>query len=155
MSFSRAQQPAFRKLVKEAWIAVCKAEGRAAAAAPDRCWYEQELYLAVGQTSTTECNAGRDYDLAMAHFEGLAGAGIAWQMRVHSGDAKRLLHELSEVTHAHDIDEDYLRSVARRMLRTEHLPELAHLSRPQLILILGEMKRYVRRRLKREAEIPF
>jgi len=151
MSFSRAQQPAFRKLVKAAWVAVCKAEGRAATAAPDRSWYEQELFYATDQTSTTELNAGRDYDLAMAHFEGLAGASIEWQMRVHSGDAKRLFHTLAEVTREHDIDEDYLRAIARRMLRVDYLPALADLTRPQLILILGEVKRYVRRRLKREA----
>lgn len=49
----------------------------------------------------------------------------------------------------HDIDDDYLRGVGQQMFRSEDI-ELADLSREQLIRILGEMKRFVRRRLKRE-----
>lgn len=152
MSFSRAQQPEWQELIAAAWRAHCTHEGIELTKKPDRSWYEQELFLATGQTSTSDCNAGRDYDLAMAHFEGLAGVGIKWQMRVHSGDAKRLLHELRAEVDAHDIDEDYLRGVARRRLRLDELPALETISRENLVLILGEVKRFCRRRLKHEKE---
>lgn len=167
MSFSRPQQPEFRSLVLHAWQAHCRAEGIPATPKPDRSWYEQELFFSTGQHSTADCNAGRDYDRAMAHFESIAGGSIKWQMRIHTGDAVRLLHELRREVEAYDIDEDYLRGVARRMLRTEHLPELERLTREQLILILGEVKRFCRRRLKtegapaeqlpqtQEADVPF
>lgn len=151
MSFSRAQQPAWQKMIAAAWSEHCRAEGVEATPKPDRSWYEQELFFATGQHSTADCNAGRDYDRAMAHFESITGGSIKWQMKLHSGDAVRLLHELRSEVAGHEIDEDYLRGVARRMLRTEHLPELSKLTREQLILILGEVKRFVRRRLKREA----
>lgn len=151
MSFSRAQQPAWQAMIKRAWAAHCLAEGiNPVPPKWDRDWYEQELYYAVKTTSTSDCNAGRDYDLAMAHFESIAGESIKWQMRVHSGDARRLLHELSEITEDHGIDEDYLRGVARQMLKVDHLPELSKLTKPQLVLILGEVKRHVRRNLKSE-----
>lgn len=154
MGFSRAQQPGFRVMVAAAWSAHCRAEGCEAGAKPDRAWYERELVFATGHHSTADCNAGRDYDRAMAHFEEIAGTGIKWQMRIHTGDAVRLLHELRQEVEAHDIDEDYLRGVARRMLRRDDLPELERLSREQLILILGEVKRFCRRRLKHATPEP-
>lgn len=158
MSFSRAQQPAWQKMLDEAWAAHLLSQGEAQV---PRCkckvrgsdcgccrWYLQELFFATGQHSTSECNAGRDYDRAMAHFESIAGNGIKWAMKIHSGDANRLLHELRATVGGYEIDEDYLRGVARQMLQTEELPELEKLSRKQLILILGEVKRYVRRHLR-------
>jgi hypothetical protein len=151
MGFSKGQQPEFRMLVKAAWRAYALQESLDPGTKPDRGWYERELEFATGRSSTTECNAGRDYDLAMAHFEGVAGTGIKWQMKVHTGDAKRLLYELQKAVGEHDIDEDYLRGIARRMLRLERLPALETLTRDELIRILGEVKRYIRRRLKRGA----
>lgn len=153
MSFSRAQQPAWQTMIRAAWNAHCLHESIAPVPAKwDRSWYEQELYYAVKKTSTSDCNAGRDYDRAMAHFEALAGVGIKWQMKLHSGDAVRLLHELREAVGDYDIDEDYLRGVAQRMLKLEVLPALETLKREQLILILGEVKRYIRRHLKHARE---
>ena len=155
MGFSRAQQPEFRKLLAAAWARHCADEG-IVPAKPAREWYEQELFAAVRVTSTTECNAGRDYDLVMAHFEALARAEIKWQMRVHSGDGKRLLHELRAVVgeddlEAHGVDEDYLRAVAQRELRLDYRPELSALSREQCIVVLGEVKRWLRRAKKHAA----
>ena len=149
MSFSREQQPRFRALVAAAWRVHCVDEGIPVTAKVGREWYEQELFFATRKTSTTECGAGRDYDLAMAHFEELGRAGITWQMRLHTGDGRRLLHELREAVgedalDAHGVDEDYLRAVARRMLRVDFEPELGALSREQCILVLGEVKRWLR-----------
>lgn len=151
MSFSPRQQPEFRTLVKAAWQVHCRAEGmNPEAKTPERAWYEGELFAATGKYSTKECGGGRDYDLAMAHFEVLAGDGIKWQMRLFGGDARRIIHQLGEISAEHDLDEQYLRGVARRMLKTEVLPELHQMPREVLVSILGEVKRHVRRRLKRE-----
>lgn len=150
MSFSRAQQPEFRKLVAAAWQQHVRETG--ATKAQERAWYEAELWEATGHDSTTDCNAGRDYDLACAHFEALAGVSIRWQMKVHSGDATRIIWHLDEITRKHGIDAPYLRGIARQALRCEELPELADLPREQLIQILGETKRFVRRR-KHRAEV--
>lgn len=149
MSFSRSQQPEFRGLVAAAWQAHCKATATDLKSPGKRAWYEAELFAAVSHYSTTECNAGRDYDFAMAHFEELAEAGIKWQLRKYSGDAIRILWELRTVAMDHDIDEIYLRGVARRMLKSDTFPELHLLPREQLIQILGEVKRFCRRTLKR------
>jgi hypothetical protein len=146
MGFTRGQQPEFRVLVKQAWGVHCRTEGIDSKDSSHRAWYEGELLFATGHDSTTSCNAGRDYDRAMAHFEALAMAGIKWQMKIHTGDANRILFQLQEITDEHGIDADYLRGVARQMLRREELPELHRLTRDQLILILGEVKRHVRRR---------
>lgn len=167
MSFSRAQQPGFRDMLNAAWAVVCREWPAAMRCKGKRCgechfcaWYEGELLEATGHSSTTECNAGRDYDFAMAHFEAIAGAGIIWQMRVHTGDAKRILFQLGEVKADHGLDEAYLRACAKRALKAATAPELSTLSKPQLVLILGEVKRSLRRAVKREEatgaiDIPF
>ena len=150
MSFSRPQQPAFRALVAAAWRAYCQSVSLTKMLPPYRVWYEWELFNATGRHSTKDCNAGRDYDRAMAHFEILAGAGIRWQMRLHTGDARRLLHELRAAVGEHDIDEDYLRAIARQSLGLDYLPNLEDLPRERLILILAAVRRYIHRRLTRE-----
>jgi len=154
MGFTRAQQPNFRKMVLDAWADEAKQRGLATPGKPDRDWYEHELELATGFRSTANCNAGRDYERAMAHFEILSGAGIRWQMKVNGGDARRILHILSETCGEHDIDENYLRGIARRMLKRDELPELKFLTREHLMTILGEVKRHIRRKLQREESVP-
>jgi len=156
MGFSRAQQPEFRALVAAAWIAECKREGRAVSLKPERDWYERELTLATGHDSTCDCNAGRDYDLAMAHFEALAGGSIKWGMRIYSGDVKRMLHELrkdcAEVAiRAAGVNEEYLLRALQRGFGTRQPWEV---SREDLIVIVGEVKRHVRRRLAAGKEEP-
>lgn len=154
MSFTRAQQPAFRLLVKAAWYAhirenpgTCGAEHPAR---PHRPWYEAELFTATGQHSTKDLNAGRDYELAMAHFEALVGESLQWQMKAARGDARRILHALDQIREDHGIGEPYLRAVAARVIakRWPHSepPQLAELSLKELITVQGEVKRAVRRR---------
>jgi hypothetical protein len=72
MGFSRGQQPEFRGLVKQAWAEHCRAEGLDGKHSSQRAWYEAELLISTGHSTTTACDAGRDYDDAMAHFETLA-----------------------------------------------------------------------------------
>lgn len=150
MGFSRHQQPAFRILVKQAWAVHCRTEGMDVKHPSERSWYEAELLAATGHASTKNCGAGRHYDLAMAHFEELAMAGIEWQLRVYSGDAKRIIHVLQQYCDKHDVDADYLRRVARNGYGKD--AELHTLTRDQLIVILGEVKRFVRRRVRIKGE---
>lgn len=147
MSFSRAQQPEFQALVSAAWAAHCKCHGIAATPKRDRGWYEQELYLAVGVTSTTDCDAGHDYDWVMARFEGIAGGSIKWQMRAFNGDVKRILWWLGkDVGEAelrkHRVDEDYVRRTMRHGCGSK---QPWGLSKSQRVTILGEVKRWLRR----------
>ena len=152
MSFSRAQQPEFRMLVKRAWDRHCLADSvNPSDKAAHRAWYEAELLDATGHASTSDCGGGRDYDRAMAHFEALAGTGVKWNLRLHGGDAVRMLHEIRKVG-GKEVDEHYLRAVARRMTGSDELPELHALSREVLVNVLGEVKRFVRRAAKRPPE---
>lgn len=151
MSFSRAQQPAFRQMVHAAWLAHCRAERIAPGLKPDRAWYEAELEEATGHASTSACSAGRDYDLAMAHFEAITGVSIKWQMRVYSGDAKRMLHELRGLISPKDgVDEDYLREVARNALGLDEPPQLHLIPREGLVEIIQTVLRHLRRKRNRE-----
>lgn len=145
MAFSRRQQPEFRKLVALAWAAHCRLTG--AAGKMDRGWYEDTLEAATGYRSTSECNAGRDYDAAMAEFEAIAGTGVKWGLKLHGGDAKRIAHNIRQICEDHDIDEGYMRRVARKALRLDTLPELLQLDREQLLVILRACKQHVTRNL--------
>lgn len=152
MGFSRSQQGEFRKLVRAAWEGHCRTEGGAAQdKAAERTWYAGELRAATGHESSTACNGARDYERAMAHFEALAGTGVKWGLRVFGGDAKRMLHALHAAGAGPEVDEDYLRGVARRMLKRDDLPELHTLPRETLVAIVGEVRRHVRRAAKRGA----
>lgn len=166
MSFTPAQQPALRALLALAWERHATEEGiagpvprcvkRARCGACAYCrWYEQTLFAATGRTSTTECNAGRDYDRFMRELEIVAQAGIVWQMKCYEGDSTRLLHELRETfgqpaLDAHRVTGDYLLATARQAFGPD-LPGLWKLSREQCVMVLGEVKRWLRRRLKQEA----
>jgi len=161
MSFSGRQQPEWQGMLSAAWKAQCRREGlplsprcprRKCAGCPCCSWYEEHLFRATGETSTADCNAGRDYDFAMAHFEILAGAGIKWQLKVHSGDLTRMLHELradlgEPALREHRVDEAYLLTTMQNGYGTR---EPWKLDREALIIVLGEVKRHVRRLLKRQ-----
>lgn len=87
----------------------------------------------------------------MAHFEALGRVGIKWQMKLHSGDAVRIMHELREAVGSfadQHVDEDYLRATAQQALRLDGPPALKDPKREQLIFVLGEVKRWLRRRPK-------
>jgi hypothetical protein len=160
VSFTRAQQPELRAYLGLAWQAHCQAEGIDAGGrcrGSKRCgacaycaWYEEVLEGATGHRSTTECNAGRDYDRFMRDLEAIHGQSIKWQMRAFGGDARRILHQIGEVCAEHGIDEDYLRAVARRGFGPT--AELHLLEAGQLLVVLGEVKRHVRRQAKRAKE---
>jgi hypothetical protein len=150
--FTRKQQGLYRPLVAAAWQRHCKLDSSvldyADKAAARRAWYEAELEVATGETTTSSLDPKRDFEAAMAHFEMLAGAGIYWNLRVYGGDARRIAHNIREVCIENDVDEVYMRGMARRSLRltpADPLPELASLEYEQLITLMGELKRFLRR----------
>ncbi len=151
MSFSRPQQSQYRQFVRHAWLQHCRDE-QLPIAPMDRDWYEAELVVATGHRTTSECNAGRDYDHAMAHFEALARAGVKWQLKLSRGDAIRLAHNIREVCANHDLDEDFMRGIARQALRLDTLPELVKLSPDDLMIVLRACKQHVTRHLVREGK---
>lgn len=164
MSFTRAQQGKFRPLVKAGWARACRLDATllhaADKAAAQRAWYEAELEAATGQTTTIDCDRKRDFEDAMEHFEMIVGESIYWATRKYGSDARRILYNIRESVRDADVDEDYMRGVARRALRlreSDPLPELATLSYPQLRTIMGELKRFLSRggRPRVHQEMPF
>jgi hypothetical protein len=149
--FSQAQQGLYRPMVWAAWERHCALTNSPFTdhdSPSFRAWYEAELEAATGETSTTKLDRKRDFTDAMAHFEALVGESIFWQMRQHGDDARRIAFNLREIVQQNDVDEVYMRAMARRMLRIpddEPLPELGKMTYEQLIIIMGELKRFLRR----------
>lgn len=152
--FSPGQQGHFRPLVALAWTRHCKLE-RLPESPPDkkknpafRSWYQDELKFCTGKTSSEHCNRKRDFTNAMAHFESILGESIFWQTRLYGDDARRIAWNIRDIVAANEVDEDYMRGMARRMLRLGDdcpLPPLDQMEDEQLIIIMGELKRFLRR----------
>jgi hypothetical protein len=120
MSFSRGQQADYRPLVAEAWRAHAVREGLPLKdkVAYDT-WYRAELRKATGRETTADCNKGRHWEKACAHFEGLADAGIQFQLKLIQGDLKRIRYAAGKANPGYlrqfrtDADLDrYARSIA-------------------------------------------
>ncbi len=165
LGFTKGQQGEYRPMVYAAWARHCRfhpeALQAADKAAAKRDWYEDELEIATGQTSTRFCDRKRDFEAAMQHFEELSESGIYWAMRVYGADARRFAYSIRELCQAHDVDEDYMRGMARRSLGLgagDILPELANFEYEQLIVLMGELKRFLRRGGRpgvKQEEVPF
>lgn len=151
--FSKAQHGHYRPLVAQAWLRHCAIAKIAPHPFDDelaicRAWYEAELEAATGETTTTRLDRGRDFTGAMAHFETIVGESIYWNCRLYGDDARRIAFNLREVVQANEVDEVYMRGMARRMLRLaddDPLPTLEEMTSEQLIIIMGELKRFLRR----------
>lgn len=157
--FSPPQQGEFRQLVELAWIAYCQAheldpKARCKGKRCQQCdfcqWYERQLYVATGQTSTSNCNRGRDYDWTVRQFEGIAGIGIKWALRCMTGDVKRMMWSLKE-----ELGEKYLRVACVDEVYLEKCIKNGYkgakpweMSREKLIAILGEVKAWVRTHIR-------
>lgn len=72
--FTPKQQRIYRPMVDRAWEAH---RCRLPEATNKRSWYEQELYQAIGLTSTKNADHTHDFDQAMLHFATIAGADTA------------------------------------------------------------------------------
>jgi hypothetical protein len=151
--FSKKQHGYFRPMVFQAWLRHCALSKIAPHPYDDdlaicRAWYEAELEAATGETSSTKLDRKRDFTAAMAHFETIVGESIYWNMRLYGDDARRIAFNLREVCQNNEVDEDYMRGMARQMLRLHEddpLPALGELTSEQLLTIMGELKRFIRR----------
>lgn len=162
--FTPGQQGRFRPLVEQAWRAHSERYGRTttgslfptddskaaqkAEQAAFRQWYEDELESCTGNRTTAACDRRRDFETVMAHFEQIAGNSIYWTTRVYGADARRVAWNIQEICRSNEVDEDYMRGMARRMLRldeTSPLPALEQMTYQQLVIIMGELKRFLRR----------
>lgn len=152
MGFSKRQQPEFRVLVAAAWKAHCASQGLTPSAKPDEAWYRAQLRGATGHESTKDCNAGRDYEDAMAWFEEIEGTSIKWQLRRANGDARRLLHDLNALCASHDVTPEYLRRIAAKALRVSQPPDLSTLTPEQLLTVRIAAKQHVTRGMVAEAD---
>jgi hypothetical protein len=152
--FSPGQQGHYRPMVEAAWARVCDL-ARRPFTPPDkklnpefRRWYEAELDIATGKTSTEHCDRKRDFTNAMAHFEAIAQNGIYWNTRLYGDDARRVAWNIREVIRKNDVDENYMRGMVRNSLQLsddDPLPELEKVSYKLLLVIMGELKRWLRR----------
>ncbi len=154
LGFTPGQQGLFRPLVNAAWAkhlaahpsCLWKTAGNEEAS--KRIWYESALQNATGETSTTRCDPKRDFEDAMVYFEQLIGESIYWATRKYGADARRIAWNIREVCRTNDVDEHYMRGVARRMLRLDDdcpLPALEEMQYGELLTIMGELKRFLRR----------
>lgn len=101
MGFNRAQQGEFRPLEKAAWQLHCSRCGLSASdKAAYKDWYRTELEKATGRRSTSDCNGGRHFEKACAHFEALADYGIEYQLRLIRGDLRRIRYAANQVNGA-------------------------------------------------------
>ena len=159
MSFSPRQQGPFRALVKSAWDAHCKASAipvrpwRKTDAEADT-WYRDQLRECLGTETTAACDRGRDYDTVMAHFEALIGESYEWQWRRFRGDKTRIVHAIQSECLAYDVDEDYMRGIARQALQTDDLPELHNMPEDMLRILLFALVKHLRRCRREARPIP-
>jgi hypothetical protein len=152
--FSPGQQGHYRPLVEAAWNRYCQL-ARLPESPPDkktnatfRRWYEAELEIATGKTSTEHCDRKRDFTKAMAHFETIAQNGIYWNTRLYGDDARRVAWNIREVCRTNEVDDTYMRAMARNALQLaddDPLPDLERLDYKLLLVIMGELKRWLRR----------
>lgn len=140
-------------MLEAAWIKHCELERLSASLPSDdnkafRSWYEEELKAATGKTSSKFCDRKRDFTHAMAHFEAIARNGIYWNMRLHGDDARRIVWNIRDLVAANEVEEDYMRGMARNclgLLPVDPLPQLDQMEYADLITIMGELKRFLRR----------
>jgi hypothetical protein len=161
VGFVRGQQPELREYLALAWNAHCDREGVEKAAKclkGKRCgecgycqWYGDVLEAATGHRSTTECDAGRDYDFFMRDLEEIHGMSLKWSLRAFRGDAKRILHDVQKLCADNLISEEYLQRIGATKLKLARLPELHLLTKEQLATIRIAVKQHVTRGLVAKA----
>ena len=143
MPFSRAQQSEYRPLVDLAWKAhATRHQIPVKDKALRSAWYIGHLRDATGKASTTDCNGGRDFDRACAHFEHLAESGVKFQIRLISGDTRRIRHAIQRTNvqflrqFASDAAlESWLRGIAQQSLSAATPPELHTLDDRQIHVV--------------------
>lgn len=150
MSFTRAQQGQFRKLVAEAWTSFRPGAKKCTKRCGecDFCaWYEATLFEATGNRSTSECDHRDDFNLAMSEFEVASGSGIYWSMKLHRADRERALYALREFAGRHGFGEEYLVAMARKKYEAKGgFPGMEGLVFEHIVALIARLKQVVRER---------
>lgn len=143
MPFSGAHWAKLRPLIDAAWALHCHRNGcnERDKNAYD-VWYRGHLKAATGKTSTTQCNGGRNFEQACARFEELAESGYEMQLRLITGDLKRIRHAIQRVypPFLKQFTDDqalhaWLRGIARQVTNAGHLPDLHELDDAQIQVV--------------------
>lgn len=147
------QQAIFRSLVSRAWETTVSRFGwnfpdaKTGRAARD-AWYRSKLLEEFGVETTKDLDDRDSYARLCALYEAEIGDSIYWQLRAYGGKEaeaqRRLLHEIRELCCAHDIDEDYARSIARQSLQSDK-PDLNVCSARTLLAVLRALRIHVKR----------
>ena len=120
MSFTPRQQGHYRPLVARAWTRHAEGEGiNPKDKAARETWYREQLNAAANVESSKDLNAGRDFNLVMAHFETLCGDDIYWLLKLTTSDENRLRHAVQAIARDLDLDDAYIRATAGYVLRRE------------------------------------
>lgn len=153
MSFSPGQQGHYRPLVEKAWQRHCKdTDSDPADKVTHDKWYRAQLMQAIGVDTTSKASKTVGFDKLMAHFEGIARDGIHWQTEGSRGPARRILFALRKWCGKNRRDEDYLRRIARQMLKLKELPQLDTLTEQQLATVQRAVIIDHKRRAKRDED---
>jgi hypothetical protein len=97
MAWDHKQRAIYFTLVQKAWT---KEGGDPSERAERETWAKDALEKLTGRRSTKDCNGGRHFERACAHFEALAMEGIQWQLRMQNGDRKRIRYAVKKISPA-------------------------------------------------------
>lgn len=134
-------------MLTSAWEQHCREEGldHTLAKAKD-AWRRAQITKSTGCMSLTQVpGKGKKYIQLMAHMEVIARNGIDWQMKLTGADTRPIVHSIREICREHDLEEDYVRGVARKALKLDSLPLLDSLGAPQLLTVLQLLRMNVAR----------
>ena len=135
--FTPGQQSKYRPLVTEAWRNHRDANGIDPKDKVAReNWYQRELKNCIGLTTTTQADPGFDFDIAIAHFEGLADAGFYWRGRLRQS----LFERLKKVSRHKTATPEYCEALIKHARKLHYTPKLETLNKNDLILILRALK---------------
>jgi hypothetical protein len=146
-------------MVNRAWYVHCgrvMPDGLADSMRRDKAhkerWYREELMAACGVDTSLKLDPRRDFEVAMAHFEAIIGDNFAWQLKLFSGDRRRILFKIRDLSKQYDLDDGYIMGLARKALKRESTPDLDELVPEHLIKVLNAVRAHVR---TLNVEVPF
>ncbi|HEX8312764.1 MAG TPA: hypothetical protein VF614_15690 [Chthoniobacteraceae bacterium] len=109
-------------------------------------WRRDQVRKSTGKSSLTQVpRVGRKFIQLMADLEVITRSGITWQVKLHGAEKRPIIHTILEICREHDLDEHYMRGVARQALRLEALPQLEQLEVAQLLTVLQLLRMNVAR----------
>lgn len=103
-------------------------------------WRRDMIIQWLGLYSTKQMSPTEDFEYAMMRFEELAGNGIRWRIKWETGAARRRVHVIHQICREYDLEETYVRGIARQALNLQELPLLERLSHYDLDTLIKILK---------------